>query len=91
MSISTGQIIGQQRLRRPIAWVIWGLVVTYVVYKFQTQSSYVVLNSSIAESLSLSLSQVGELWIFASEQLIFSRIHPCNLVSLYSVDTDEIK
>ena len=46
---------------RPLAWVIWGLGVTYVVYKFQTQSSYAVLNASIAESLSLTLSQVGAL------------------------------
>ena len=61
MSASTEQISGQQSLRRPSAWVIWGLAVTYVVYKFQTQSSYAVLNASIAESLSLTLSQVGEL------------------------------
>ncbi len=32
-----------------------------MVYKFQTQSSYAVLNADIAESLSLSLLQVGEL------------------------------
>ena len=61
MNASTEQVIGQQSLRRPLAWVIWGLGVTYVVYKFQTQSSYAVLNASIAESLSLTLSQVGEL------------------------------
>ena len=61
MLSSTEQTIGQQNLRRPFAWIIWGLAVTYVVYKFQTQSSYAALNSSIAESLSLTLSQVGEL------------------------------
>ncbi|MCZ6564542.1 MAG: MFS transporter [Gammaproteobacteria bacterium] len=61
MISSAEQTIGQQSLRRPLAWVIWGLAVTYVVYKFQTQSSYAALNSSIAESLSLTLSQVGEL------------------------------
>ena len=32
-----------------------------MIYKFQTQSSYAVLNSSIAESLSLTLSQVAQL------------------------------
>ena len=61
MISSIEQTIGQQSLRRPLAWFIWGLAVTYVIYKFQTQSSYAVLNSSIAESLSLTLSQVGEL------------------------------
>ncbi len=61
MSATTEQVIGQHSLRRPLAWIIWGFGVTYVVYKFQTQSSYAVLNASIAESLSLTLSQVGEL------------------------------
>ena len=54
-------LAGQQGLRRPLAWVVWGLAVSYVVYKFQTQSSYAVLNADIAESLSLTLLQVGEL------------------------------
>ena len=61
MNSPAAHIAGQQGLRRPLAWVIWGLGVTYVVYKFQTQSSYAVLNANIAESLSLTLSQVGEL------------------------------
>ena len=61
MNSPAEHVVGQQRLRRPLAWVIWGLAVSYVVYKFQTQSSYAVLNASIAESLSLTLSQVGEL------------------------------
>ena len=61
MNVPTRQRTGQQGLMRPLAWVIWGLGVTYVVYKFQTQSSYAVLNASIAESLSLTLSQVGAL------------------------------
>ena len=52
---------GQQGLRRPQAWVVWALGVAYVVYKFQTQSSFAVLNASIAEALSLTLLQVGEL------------------------------
>ena len=61
MNSPAGHIAAQQGLRRPLAWVVWGLGVTYVVYKFQTQSSYAVLNANIAESLSLTLSQVGEL------------------------------
>lgn len=46
---------------RPLAWIIWALAVTYVAYKFQTQSSYAVLNAGIAESLGLSLAQIGTL------------------------------
>ena len=61
MSAPGEQIIEQQSLKRPLAWVIWGLAVTYVVYKFQTQSSYAVLNASIAESLSLTLSQISDI------------------------------
>ena len=61
MNSPAAHIAGQHGLRRPLAWVVWGLGVTYVVYKFQTQSSYAVLNANIAESLSLTLSQVGEL------------------------------
>jgi len=61
MNSATEQSTAQQGLRRPLAWVVWGLAVSYVVYKFQTQSSYAVLNADIAESLSLTLLQVGEL------------------------------
>ena len=61
MNASGEQIIEQQSIKRPLAWLIWGLAVSYVVYKFQTQSSYAVLNADIAESLSLTLLQVGEL------------------------------
>ena len=61
MSLPAEHPPGQQGLKRPLAWVIWALAVTYVVYKFQTQSSYAVLNADIAETLSLTLLQVGEL------------------------------
>jgi len=61
MISSAQQLTENQTLRRPFAWFIWALAVTYVVYKFQTQSSYAVLNSYVAESLSLTLLQIGEL------------------------------
>ena len=51
-----------------MAWSIWLLAVIFVAYKFQTQSSYAVLNSGIAESFSLSLTQIsviGSLYSFA--------------------------
>jgi len=55
-------------LANPVAWSIWLLAVIFVAYKFQTQSSYAVLNSGIAESFSLSLTQIsviGSLYSFA--------------------------
>ncbi|NQV86091.1 MAG: MFS transporter, partial [Woeseiaceae bacterium] len=61
MIASAKKPTGHGGLRHPRAWVMWSLAVAYVVYKFQTQSSYAVLNSSIADSLSLTLSQVGEI------------------------------
>ncbi|MCY4154042.1 MAG: MFS transporter [Gammaproteobacteria bacterium] len=51
----------KKSVKQPLAWLIWGLAVCYVIYKFQTQSSYAALNAAIAESLSLTLLQVGEL------------------------------
>ena len=61
MSASTEQTTGEIGIRNPFAWLVWGLATIYVVYKFQTQSSDAVLNSSIADSLSLTLSQIGKL------------------------------
>lgn len=59
---STNPQQGEERgIRRPLAWLIWFLAVAYVAYKFQTQSSYAVLNASIAETLRLSLADVGVL------------------------------
>ena len=58
----------ENTLTNPMAWSIWLLAVIFVAYKFQTQSSYAVLNSSIAESFSLSLAQIsiiGSLYSFA--------------------------
>ncbi len=58
----------ENTLANPMAWSIWLLAVIFVAYKFQTQSSYAVLNSSIAESFSLSLAQIsiiGSLYSFA--------------------------
>ena len=55
-------------LANPVAWSIWLIAVIFVAYKFQTQSSYAVLNSGIAESFSLSLTQIsviGSLYSFA--------------------------
>ena len=61
MIASANKPIDHGGLRHPRAWLMWSLAVAYVVYKFQTQSSYAVLSASIAESLSLTLSQVGEI------------------------------
>ena len=61
MTTTTVQTTPAHGLRSPLAWFIWGLGLSYVIYKFQTQSSFAVLNAGIAESLSLQLSQIGVL------------------------------
>jgi MFS family permease len=44
-----------------LAWAIWLLGSTFVVYKLVSQTSYGVLNSHIAKSMSLGLAEIGVL------------------------------
>lgn len=87
MTSSTEQTIGQQSLRRPLAWIIWGLAIAFVAYKFQTQSSYAVLNSSIAKSLSLTLTQVGGLGALYSITYAVMTIPAGGLLDRYGART----
>lgn len=48
-------------IKSALAWFVWFLAVIYVVYKFQTQSSFAVINTYVAESLALTLVQIGQL------------------------------
>jgi MFS family permease len=60
------------------AWGIWFLCSAFAIYKFTSQTSYASLNASIAESLSLSLSQIsilGSTYTFAfAAMTIFSGV-----------------
>jgi MFS family permease len=53
-----------------MAWWIWGLSVTFVVFLFSVQTGYAVVNSSVQAAVGLSVTQVATLaatytWVFA--------------------------
>lgn len=56
MTLSSVRKLGGVR-----AWMIWLLASMFAIYKFTTQTSYASLNSSVAETLSLSFKQIGVL------------------------------
>ncbi len=58
----------------PLAWLIWSLAVIFVVWLFNVQTGYAILNNSIAKDLQLSVAQIGMIaavytWVFAIAQL----------------------
>jgi sugar phosphate permease len=46
---------------RVLVWLMWVAVTLFSMYKFATQTSYAVVNASIAESMALTLPQIGTL------------------------------
>ena len=53
-----------------LAWWIWALAVTFVVYLFSFQTGYSIVNSSVQKDLGLSVAQVATIaavytWVFA--------------------------
>jgi MFS family permease len=53
-----------------MAWWVWTLAVTFVVYLFSFQTGYAIVNPSVQEELSLSVAKVGTIaaiytWAFA--------------------------
>jgi MFS family permease len=54
----------------PMAWWIWALAVTFVVYLFSFQTGYAIVNSRVQSDVGLSIEQVGTIaavytWAFA--------------------------
>lgn len=54
----------------PMAWWVWALAVTFVVYLFSFQTGYAIVNSSVQKDLNISVAQVGTIaavytWAFA--------------------------
>ncbi|HZP68536.1 MAG TPA: MFS transporter [Pseudolabrys sp.] len=54
----------------PMAWWVWALAVTFVVFLFSFQTGYAIVNSSVQKDLSLSVAQIGTIaalytWAFA--------------------------
>jgi MFS family permease len=53
-----------------MAWWVWGLVVTFVVYLFSFQTGYAIVSPKVQEELTLTGVQVGTIaavytWVFA--------------------------
>lgn len=74
-SVARGKAGGRQaKLGGGMAWIVWALAVTFVVWLFNVQTGYAILNSRVAKELSLSLEQIGTVaacytWVFAIAQL----------------------
>src|ERR1041384_7797745 len=59
-----------KNLGSPMAWWVWALAVTFVVYLFSFQTGYAIVNSNVQKDLSLSVAQIGTIaaiytWAFA--------------------------
>lgn len=53
-----------------MAWWVWALTVTFVVYLFSFQTGYAIVNSNVQKDIGLSIAQVGTIaavytWAFA--------------------------
>ena len=56
------------------AWLVWTIAVAFVVWLFNVQTGYAILNNSVAQSLNLRIDQIGLIaavytWVFAISQL----------------------
>jgi MFS family permease len=69
-TISSSQSGAERALGGPMAWWVWALVVTFVVYLFSFQTGYAIVNSSVQQDIGLTVAQVGTIaavytWAFA--------------------------
>jgi MFS family permease len=58
-----------------MAWFVWGLAVTFVVYYFSFQTGYSIVNPSVQKDVGLSVAQVATVaalytWVFAVCQFL---------------------
>lgn len=56
------------------AWLVWLLATTFVVWLFNVQTGYAILNSKVAGEIGLGMEQVGMIaavytWVFAIAQM----------------------
>src|SRR5271154_2424975 len=61
--------------RGAMAWFVWALAVTFVVYYFSFQTGYAIVNPSVQKDVGLSVSQVATVaalytWVFAGCQFL---------------------
>jgi predicted MFS family arabinose efflux permease len=60
----------QQNLASAMAWWVWALAVTFVVFLFSFQTGYSIVNPNVQKDIGLSIAQVGTIaaiytWAFA--------------------------
>jgi MFS family permease len=58
-----------------IAWFVWALAVTFVVYYFSFQTGYAIVNPSVQKDIGLSVQQIATVaalytWVFAVCQFV---------------------
>ena len=68
--IETRKRVTDAVLGGPMAWWVWALSVTFVVYLFSFQTGYAIVNPSVQRDVGLSIAQVGSIaaiytWAFA--------------------------
>jgi MFS family permease len=68
--MATGGSSTDHQLGGPMAWWVWALAVTFVVFLFSFQTGYAIVNSNVQKDLSLSVAQIGTIaaiytWAFA--------------------------
>lgn len=57
------------------AWIVWVIAVLFVVWLFNVQTGYAIVNDSVSKALNLSIDQVGLIaatytWTFAIAQML---------------------
>ena len=70
MAMTTDQKPAEVKLGGGMAWWVWALAVTFVVYLFSFQTGYSIVNPSVQGEIGLSVSQVATIaavytWVFA--------------------------
>ncbi len=56
------------------AWLVWALATTFVIWLFNIQTGYAILNERVAAAINLSVNEIGFIaavytWVFAIAQL----------------------
>jgi MFS family permease len=67
---STPQKRADEDIGGAMAWWVWALTVTFVVFLFSFQTGYAIVNSNVQQDIGLSIAQVGTIaavytWAFA--------------------------
>lgn len=64
----------EYKLGSSYAWLVWSIAVVFVIFLFNVQTGYAILNNSVAKTIGLSIDQIGLIaatytWTFAIAQM----------------------